>query len=170
MYLQVVKLCGPHFSHQKKQNGLAPRWGPQKTTIYKWIFMQKVLPIYLHPWFFIGFAKGCLIKLGTRAPPPLPGTSQVIIGQVLTAGCGQNPARQSALKAGLPETCPAMTINKVAVMVVVDGGWRGEKKNGLEFITYINRISWDLCIYVIYYYYYEWLIFYGKLNVCRSFF
>jgi len=38
---------------------------------------------------------------------------EVIIGQVLTAGCGQNPARQSALKAGLPETCPAMTINKV---------------------------------------------------------
>ena len=31
-------------------------------------------------------------------------TLQVIIGQVLTAGVGQNPARQSALKAGLPET------------------------------------------------------------------
>ena len=30
--------------------------------------------------------------------------AQVIIGQVLTAGVGQNPARQSALKAGLPET------------------------------------------------------------------
>jgi len=38
---------------------------------------------------------------------------EVILGQVLTAGSGQNPARQSALKAGLPVTVPAMTINKV---------------------------------------------------------
>ncbi len=38
---------------------------------------------------------------------------EVILGQVLTAGSGQNPARQSALEAGLPEATPAMTINKV---------------------------------------------------------
>ncbi len=38
---------------------------------------------------------------------------EVIMGQVLTAGAGQNPARQAALKAGIPETSPAMTINKV---------------------------------------------------------
>src|SRR5882757_337138 len=38
---------------------------------------------------------------------------EVILGQVLTAGSGQNPARQAALKAGLPVTVPAMTINKV---------------------------------------------------------
>jgi len=38
---------------------------------------------------------------------------EVIIGQVLTGGTGQNPARQSALKAGLPSECSAMTINKV---------------------------------------------------------
>ncbi len=38
---------------------------------------------------------------------------EVIMGQVLTAGCGQNPARQAALAAGLPVTTPAMTINKV---------------------------------------------------------
>ena len=38
---------------------------------------------------------------------------EVILGQVLTAGCGQNPARQAALAAGLPHTVPAMTINKV---------------------------------------------------------
>jgi acetyl-CoA C-acetyltransferase len=37
----------------------------------------------------------------------------VIMGQVLTAGCGQNPARQAAVKAGIPETIPAMTINQV---------------------------------------------------------
>ncbi|WP_221792974.1 acetyl-CoA C-acetyltransferase [Oceanobacter mangrovi] len=38
---------------------------------------------------------------------------EVILGQVLAAGCGQNPARQSVIKAGLAETTPAMTINKV---------------------------------------------------------
>ena len=38
---------------------------------------------------------------------------EVIMGQVLTAGCGQNPARQAAIKAGLPDSVPAITINKV---------------------------------------------------------
>ncbi|CAI1801081.1 Acetyl-CoA acetyltransferase [Serratia quinivorans] len=38
---------------------------------------------------------------------------EVILGQVLTAGCGQNPARQTALNAGLPHSVPALTINKV---------------------------------------------------------
>jgi acetyl-CoA C-acetyltransferase len=39
--------------------------------------------------------------------------SDVIMGQVLAAGCGQNPARQAAIRAGLPDMIPAMTINKV---------------------------------------------------------
>ena len=39
--------------------------------------------------------------------------SEVILGQVLTGGAGQNPARQAALKAGLPVTVPALTINQV---------------------------------------------------------
>ena len=39
--------------------------------------------------------------------------SEVILGQVLTAGSGQNPARQASIKAGLPTSIPAMTINKV---------------------------------------------------------
>ena len=39
--------------------------------------------------------------------------SEVILGQVLTAGSGQNTARQSLLKAGIPDVVPAMTINKV---------------------------------------------------------
>ncbi|WP_460111088.1 acetyl-CoA C-acetyltransferase [Pseudomonas sp. S3_H04] len=38
---------------------------------------------------------------------------EVIMGQVLTAGAGQNPARQSAIKAGLPHAVPALTLNKV---------------------------------------------------------
>ena len=39
--------------------------------------------------------------------------SEVILGQVLTGGQGQNPARKATINAGLPDTCPAMTINKV---------------------------------------------------------
>ena len=38
---------------------------------------------------------------------------EVIMGQVLTAGSGQNVARQASIKAGLPAMVPAMTINKV---------------------------------------------------------
>ena len=38
---------------------------------------------------------------------------EVILGQVLTAGSGQNPARQAAIEAGLPYETPSMTINKV---------------------------------------------------------
>ena len=38
---------------------------------------------------------------------------EVILGQVLTGGAGQNPARQAAMSAGLPQHVPAMTINKV---------------------------------------------------------
>jgi acetyl-CoA C-acetyltransferase len=39
--------------------------------------------------------------------------SEVIMGQVLTAGVGQNPARQALIHAGLPDTVPGMTIGKV---------------------------------------------------------
>lgn len=38
---------------------------------------------------------------------------EVILGHVLTAGAGQNTARQAAIKAGLPNAVPAMTLNKV---------------------------------------------------------
>ena len=38
---------------------------------------------------------------------------ELIFGQVLTAGAGQNPARQTVIKSGLPNTVPGMTINKV---------------------------------------------------------
>lgn len=38
---------------------------------------------------------------------------EVVMGNVIQAGLGQNPARQATIKAGLPEEVPAMTINKV---------------------------------------------------------
>jgi len=53
--------------------------------------------------------KGLLAKTGLK-PEQI---SEVILGQVLTAGAGQNAARQAAIRAGLPDRVPAMTINKV---------------------------------------------------------
>ena len=53
--------------------------------------------------------KGVLARAGI-APDQV---SEVIMGQVLTAGSGQNPARQALIKAGIPVEVPAMTINVV---------------------------------------------------------
>lgn len=53
--------------------------------------------------------KGLLEQTGLK-PEQI---DEVILGQILTAGNGQNPARQAMIFAGLPETTPAMTINKV---------------------------------------------------------
>jgi acetyl-CoA C-acetyltransferase len=52
-------------------------------------------------------------KVLERAGVPPEQVSEVIMGQVLAAGVGQNPARQAAIWAGLPDMVPAMTINKV---------------------------------------------------------
>src|SRR5438552_1592167 len=48
-----------------------------------------------------------------RAKAPPERIDEVIMGNVLQAGVGQNPARQAALKAGLPDTIAAYTVNKV---------------------------------------------------------
>jgi acetyl-CoA C-acetyltransferase len=59
-----------------------------------------------------GFAiKGALDKAGVRPEQ----VEYVIMGQVLTAGEGQIPARQAAIKAGIPMTVPALTVNKVCL-------------------------------------------------------
>ena len=70
---------------------------------------------------------------------------EVIMGQVLQAGAGQNPARQVALGAGLPVSTPAMTVNKVcgsslkAVMVAATAIRAGEHRcivaGGMESMT-----------------------------------
>ena len=48
-----------------------------------------------------------------RTGIPAGEVSEVLMGQVLTAGCGQNPARQASLRAGIPDFVPAMTVGKV---------------------------------------------------------
>jgi acetyl-CoA C-acetyltransferase len=59
-----------------------------------------------------GFAvKGALERAGITGDQ----VDYVILGQVLQAGAGQIPARQAAVKAGIPMTVPALTINKVCL-------------------------------------------------------
>ena len=53
--------------------------------------------------------KGLLAQIGVKPER----VSEVILGQVLTAGVGQNPARQAVIKAGLPVSTPASTLNVV---------------------------------------------------------
>ena len=70
---------------------------------------------------------------------------EVIMGQVLQAGAGQNPARQVALGAGLPVSTPALTVNKVcgsslkAVMLAATAIRAGEHRcivaGGMESMT-----------------------------------
>jgi acetyl-CoA C-acetyltransferase len=48
-----------------------------------------------------------------RANVPAKSVDEVIMGSVLQAGLGQNPTRQAALKAGLPDRMPCFTVNKV---------------------------------------------------------
>lgn len=48
-----------------------------------------------------------------RTQLPASAVDELIFGQVLTAGCGQNPARQTALRAGLPVETPAVIVNLV---------------------------------------------------------
>ena len=53
--------------------------------------------------------KGLLDRTGINSEK----IDEIIMGQVLTGGCGQNPARQASIKAGLPDSVPSMTINKI---------------------------------------------------------
>jgi acetyl-CoA C-acetyltransferase len=59
-----------------------------------------------------GFAIKAALERSGVAPEQV---DYVIMGQVLTAGAGQIPARQAAVKAGIPMTVPALTINKVCL-------------------------------------------------------
>ncbi|MDO5619773.1 acetyl-CoA C-acetyltransferase [Kocuria sp.] len=54
-----------------------------------------------------------------RAGVAAEDVDHVIMGHVVQAGCGQNPAKQSAVKAGVPVTVPAMTVNKVCLSGLV---------------------------------------------------
>src|ERR1700760_144625 len=55
--------------------------------------------------------KAALERAGVRGDQ----VEYVIMGQVLQAGAGQTPARQAAVKAGIPMSVPALTVNKVCL-------------------------------------------------------
>ena len=86
---------------------------------------------------------GVLERVGLNPASGL--VDEVIMGQVLQAGAGQNPARQVALGAGLPVSTPAMTVNKVcgsslkAIMVAATAIRAGEHRcivaGGMESMT-----------------------------------
>ncbi|MEX1010512.1 MAG: acetyl-CoA C-acyltransferase [Balneolaceae bacterium] len=67
-----------------------------------------------------------LFELIKQSGLPPNEVDEVLLGQVLTAGCGQAPARQAALKGGLPNRTPSTGVNKVcasgmkAVMLATD--------------------------------------------------
>lgn len=73
--------------------------------------------------------KGALEKSGV-APDQV---EYVIMGQVLTAGAGQIPARQAAVNAGIPMTVPALTINKVCLSGMDAIALAGQLIRGGEF-------------------------------------
>src|SRR5947208_8760545 len=95
-----------------------------------------------------------------RAGAPKDRIDEVILGNVIQAGVGQNPARQAALKAGLPDTVAAYTVNKVcgsglkAVMcaaqairagdaeLVVAGGM--ESMSRAPYLLFGARAGWKL--------------------------
>ena len=83
----------------------------------------------------------------------LPGEAvdEVILGQVLTAGAGQNPARQSALRAGLPHTVPAMTLNKVcgSGLKAVQLGYQAIACGDAEVIIAGGQENMSLAAYVL---------------------
>ncbi|WP_337998323.1 acetyl-CoA C-acetyltransferase, partial [Oleispirillum naphthae] len=57
--------------------------------------------------------KIAIVEALLRAKTPLEAVDEVLFGQVLTAGVGQNPARQAAILAGIPQERTAVTINQV---------------------------------------------------------
>src|SRR5579884_4116273 len=95
-----------------------------------------------------------------RARVPSEQVEEVILGNVIQAGVGQNPARQAALKAGLPDSIAAFTVNKVcgsglkAVMLaaqairagdadlVVAGGT--ESMSRAPYLLFGARAGWKL--------------------------
>jgi acetyl-CoA C-acetyltransferase len=52
---------------------------------------------------------GALERAGVKGDQ----VDEVIMGQILTAGCGQNPARQAAMQVGIPQEVPSVTVNKL---------------------------------------------------------
>ena len=71
-----------------------------------------------------------------RAKIKASDVSEVIMGQVLTASCGQNPARQASINAGIPNEITAFTINQVcgSGLRSIALGWQSIINNESEIV------------------------------------
>ena len=71
-----------------------------------------------------------------RAKIKASDVSEVIMGQVLTASCGQNPARQASINAGIPNEITAFTINQVcgSGLRSIALGWQSIVNNESEIV------------------------------------
>ena len=78
--------------------------------------------------------------------------SDVILGQVLTAGQGQNPARQAVIKAGLPQATPAITINQVcgSGLRAVSMGWQALQAGDASIVVAGGQESMSLATHCAY--------------------
>ena len=78
--------------------------------------------------------------------------SDVIMGQVLTAGQGQNPARQAVIKAGLPQATPAITINQVcgSGLRAVAMGWQALQAGDASVVLAGGQESMSLATHCAY--------------------
>ena len=72
-----------------------------------------------------------------RSKIKISDVSEVIMGQVLTASCGQNPARQAAINAGIPNEITAYTINQVCGSGIrsIALGWQSIMNDESEIIV-----------------------------------
>jgi len=72
-----------------------------------------------------------------RAKIKTSDVSEVIMGQVLTASCGQNPARQASINAGIPNEVTALTINQVCGSGIrsIALGWQSIMNNESEIVV-----------------------------------
>ena len=110
---------------------------------------------------FLGaFKDVSAVDLAVAATAPLleqvPGAdiADVLVGNVLQAGQGMNPARQIALRSGLPQTIPGMTVNRVcgsgmqAVVSAVQGIAAGDGRlylaGGTESMSHAPFLSLDV--------------------------
>ena len=89
---------------------------------------------------------GCVIReVLSRAHVEGADVDEVIMGTVITAGIGQIPARQAAIKAGVPTSVPALTVNKVcasslkavnlAALLIRSGDARAVVAGGMESMS-----------------------------------
>ena len=79
------------------------------------------------------------------------GVDEVIMGNVVSAGLGQNPARQAALRGGLPNTVAALTINKVcgSGLKAVSLAAQGVKTGDSEVVVAGGMESMSNCPYLL---------------------